>query len=64
MESESSARYSGTGILLRGERIVKGWIHQGFVVCLILILHSQLAQYAQAQPPNAFTPKLLFEKRA
>jgi glycogen debranching enzyme len=41
---------------------VKGWIYQGFAVCLILILHSCFAQRAQAQPPNAFTPKFTFRK--
>ena len=41
---------------------MKGWIYQGFTVCLILFLHSQFAQRAQAQPPNAFTPKFTFRK--
>ena len=58
MQSESLTRYSGNGILVRGEHIVKGWIYQGFAVLLILILHSCCAQRAQAQPANAFIPKL------
>ena len=41
---------------------MKGWIYQGFAVCLILILHNCFAQRAQAQPPNAFTPKFAFRK--
>ena len=41
---------------------MKGWIYQGFVVCLILILHTCFAQRAQAQPPNAFIPKFTFRK--
>ena len=41
---------------------MKGWIYQGFVVCLILILHTCFGQRAQAQPPNAFTPKFTFRK--
>ncbi len=41
---------------------MKGWIYQGFAVCLILILHSCFAQCAQTQPPNAYIPKFSFRK--
>ena len=41
---------------------MKGWIYQGFAVCLILILQSCLAQRAQAQPPKPFIPKFTFRK--
>ena len=41
---------------------MKRWIHQGFTVCLLLVLHSQFAQPAQAQPKIVFTPKFTFRK--
>lgn len=41
---------------------MKRWIYQGFTVCLILILHSQFAQPAQAQPKIEFTPKFTLRK--
>ena len=56
-----AARESEFGILV-GERTVRSWIYQGLSVCLILILHSQFAQPAQAQPQIAFTPKFTLRK--
>jgi glycogen debranching enzyme len=45
-----------------GEDIVKRWIHQGFTICLILVLQSLFPQPAQAQPKTAFTPKFNFRE--
>ncbi|MBA3354913.1 MAG: hypothetical protein H0U18_03030, partial [Pyrinomonadaceae bacterium] len=42
---------------LRGDHIVKGWVYQGLVICSILLLSSQFAPTAQAQPKIVFTPK-------
>ena len=51
------------GNSITGGAIVKGWIYQAFSICVILILHNQFAQCAQAQPPQiAFTPKFTFRK--
>ena len=39
------------------DHIVKGWVYPGLVICSILLLSSQFAPPAQAQPKIVFTPK-------